>query len=161
VPRGSASDSHLQSELSAHRLYPHPKNYTERQRKGILVWGRVGLQLHPESTLAPLGGTLREPGPLDVGVLLSTNAANHSVVVHSVNNGGVFLGSLSPGDSPEEEGILVSSQLGQQLVLLKTSGVLHRVRHNLVSSARSSHGKAPLGDLGQGRPHKRKGHFGL
>ena len=28
-----------------------------------------------------------------------------------------------------------------------TSGVLHRVRHNLVSSARSSHGKAPLGDL--------------
>ena len=28
-----------------------------------------------------------------------------------------------------------------------TSGVLHRVRHDLVSSARSSHGKAPLGDL--------------
>ena len=28
-----------------------------------------------------------------------------------------------------------------------TSGVFHRVRHNLVSSARGSHGKAPLGDL--------------
>ena len=75
----------------------------------ILVWGRVGLQLHPESTLAPLGGTLRwsservsgfkilqenrgqylrEPGPLDVGVLLSTNAANHSEleVMHNLHS---------------------------------------------------------------------------
>ena len=51
---------------------------------------------------------------------MDVNRSIIPVVVHSVNNGGVFLGSLSPGDSPEEEGILVSSQLGQQLVLLKT-----------------------------------------
>ena len=37
---------------------------------------------------------LREPGPLNVGVLLSAHAANHPVVVHRVDDGGVLLGAL-------------------------------------------------------------------
>ena len=64
------------------------------QRQGILVWGWVGLQLKPVATLAPLGGSLAQPRPLDVGVLLGTDAPNHPVVVHGVDNCGFVLGAL-------------------------------------------------------------------
>ena len=81
---------------------------------------------------------LREPGPLNVGVLLSAHTAHHPVVVHRIDDCWVLLGTLgttrfwyqisdqtcdsnlAPGDSPKEERVLVASQLCQQFVLLKT-----------------------------------------
>ena len=105
----------------------------------ILLGSWVSLQLHPVSALAPLGHTLRvvrsvriteiytnketnlgEPGPLDVGVLLVTDASNHPVVVHGVDDGRSILGSLRSLDCLQEERILVTSLLGQQFVLLQT-----------------------------------------
>ena len=98
----------------------------------------MSLQLHPVSTLTPFGHSLRversvrtestteretnltEPGPLDVGVLLVTDTADHSVVVHGVDDGRSVLGSLSSLNSLQEERILVSSLLGQQFVFLQT-----------------------------------------
>ena len=63
---------------------------------------------------------LAEPGPLDVGVLLVTDTPNHPVVVHGVDDGGRVLGALGPLHCLQEEGIVVASLLGEQLVLLKT-----------------------------------------
>jgi len=57
--------------------------------KGELVGSWVSLQFHPVPTLASLGVPLREPGPLDIGVLLIADAANHPVVVHGVDDGGL------------------------------------------------------------------------
>ena len=97
----------------------------------------MSLQLHPVSTLTPLGHSLRvsrsvrrrhqtdktylaKPGPLDVCVLLVADAANHPVVVHGVDDGGSVLGSLGPLDCLQEERILVTGLLGQQFVFLQT-----------------------------------------
>ena len=63
---------------------------------------------------------LTEPGPLDVGVLLIADAANHPVVVHGVEDGGSVLGSLGPLDCLQEERIVVTGLLGQQFVFLQT-----------------------------------------
>ena len=63
---------------------------------------------------------LTQPGPLDVGVLLIADTANHPVVVHGVDDGGVVLGSLGPLDCLQEERILVTGLLGQQFVFLQT-----------------------------------------
>merc|ERR1719411_2174997 len=80
--------------------------------KVILLWCGMGLQLHPVATLASLGNSLTEPGPLDVGVLLVADTPNHPVVIHGVDNGGLVLGSLGSLDSLQEERIFIAGLLG-------------------------------------------------
>ena len=70
------------------------------------VWGLVALQLEPVAALATLRLVLEDPEPLDVGVFLVANAADHSVGVHGVDNVGILFGALSSLASFQEEGIL-------------------------------------------------------
>ena len=70
------------------------------------VWGFVALQLEPVAALATLRLVLEDPEPLDVGVFLVANAADHSVGVHGVDNVGILFGALSSLASFQEEGIL-------------------------------------------------------
>jgi len=83
------------------------------QGKAIFVWGGMHLQLHPVAALAPLGGSLAQPGPLDVGIFLVAHAPNHTVVVHRVDYGRLSLRGLAPGNGLKEEGIFIASLLGQ------------------------------------------------
>ena len=70
------------------------------------VWGLVALQLEPVAALATLRLVLEDPEPLDVGVFLVANAADHSVGVHGVDNVGILFGALSSLASLQEKGIL-------------------------------------------------------
>ena len=104
--------------------------------QGVLVRDGVRLQLHPVAAFTSLGQALKmmklwfmfsfdhphlgEPGPLDVGVLLVTDAPNHPVVVHGVDDGGGVLGALGPLHGLQEERIVVASLLGEQLILFQT-----------------------------------------
>merc|ERR1719400_1156695 len=141
----------LCSKMTWTFLVPGPQMsglHAKLQGKVILLRSWVSLQLHPVSTLTPLGHTLAEPGPLDVGVLLITDTANHPVVVHGVDDSGIVLGSLGPLDCLQEERILVSGLLGQQFVFLQTSGVLQRVGHGQVSPEAGGDGQTAPGGGG-------------
>ena len=61
-------------------------------------------KLEPVTALAPLGSALVEPHKLDVGVFLVTDASNHSVGVHGLNDVGLVFGSLTPARGLHEEG---------------------------------------------------------
>ena len=75
------------------------------------------INLTPRHIIIP---HLAKPGPLDVGVLLVADAPNHPVVVHGVDDGGGVLGALGPLHGLQEERIVVTSLLSEQLVLFQT-----------------------------------------
>merc|ERR1719400_1675737 len=76
----------LCSKMTWTFLVPGPQMsglHAKLQGKVILLRSWVSLQLHPVSALAPLGHTLAEPGPLDVGVLLVTDTPT---IIHAMDN---------------------------------------------------------------------------
>ena len=75
-------------------------------------------KLEPVTALAPLGSALVEPHKLDVGVFLVTDASNHSVGVHGLNDVGLVFSSLTPACGLHEEGVLQQKQ-GQTFRLYK------------------------------------------
>ena len=86
----------------------------------FFAWGFMYFKLEPVTALAPLGSALVEPHKLDVGVFLVTDASNHSVGVHGLNDVGLVFGSLTPASGLHEEGVLQQKQ-GQTFRLYKKS----------------------------------------
>ena len=66
----------------------------------------MNVEFEPVAAFATLGLVLEDPEPLDVCVFLVAHAPDHSVCVHSVDNVGVLLRSLSTFPGLQEEGVL-------------------------------------------------------
>ena len=75
-----------------------------------LINGLVYVKFVPVSTFTTLGFALKDPEPLDVGILLVAHASDHSVAVHGIHNVWLLLCSLSPAAGLKEEGILERKQ---------------------------------------------------
>ncbi len=80
---------------------------TGLQGQLILLRRRVGLQLEPVPAFAPLRGSLTQPHPLDVCILLVAHTAHHPVVVHGVHYVWLRFRAQASGEGLEEERILI------------------------------------------------------
>merc|ERR1711976_1000892 len=98
------------------------------------------LKPEPMTTSTTLIGTLIDPHPFDVGIILFANAANHTIGIHGIDNVGLILGSLHPVADLHEERIVISGLLSEKLVFLKTSCVLDGVVRGQILPVRGSDG---------------------